>query len=230
MKPPTRSMSTCCLVLFTKAARPGRVKTRLVGTLTAQQTAALHDAFVDDVASSLRQGAFQLTVAWGSDDGGLGDLPSSLGGLPAEPQHPGDLGQRLAHGLASVARRFESVAAVGSDHPEMHPDTVNEAFEHLEHGADVVIVPADDGGYVLIAVRREALRPELFQGIPWSTSEVLARTTDRCHELGLRLHLMPEGHDIDLHEDLLALVDRMRRDPSRCPATRRLLETWGYLP
>lgn len=226
----THSPVSRCILLFTKAAHPGRVKTRLVGTLKAQQTAALHSAFVDDVASSLRRGAFELQVAWGSEDGGLEDLPSSLRGLIAEPQHSGDLGQRLFHGLTSAARRFESVAAVGSDHPEIHPDTVNEAFERLENGQDVVIVPADDGGYVLIAMRRDALRPELFQDIPWSTSEVLGRTVDRCHELGLRLSLLPEGHDIDLHDDLLALVDRMRRDPSRCPATRRLLEAWGYLP
>lgn len=217
-----------CILLFTKAARPGRVKTRLVGELTPQQTAQLHSAFVEDVSHSLRRGAFDLAVAWGSADGRLDDVPDVLQGLPIEPQHGGDLGQRLHHGLHQAAQRFDHVAAVGSDHPELDAATVEDAFERLEKGAQVVLGPADDGGYFLIAMERRALHRRLFEDVPWSTSAVCAATQARCRELGLRFELLPTGHDIDIADDLAGLVDRLRRGSAPCAATRRLLRQWGY--
>jgi len=52
------------LLLFTKPARPGRVKTRLIGDLTAEEAAQLHAAFLADLAERLRGGSFELVVAW----------------------------------------------------------------------------------------------------------------------------------------------------------------------
>lgn len=222
-------VTSSCSLLFTKAALPGRVKTRLIGELSAEQTAALHSAFVDDVVSSLRRGRFELAVAWGSDDGEMTDLPQSLEGLHVQPQHPGDLGQRLFFGLQEVSRRFESVAAIGSDHPEISADTVEDAFSRLEEGADVVLGPADDGGYFLIAVRRAALRPELFSDIPWSTATVYQETIARCEHLGLRCERLATGHDIDVAADLRALVERLATGDASCTHTRGLLNQWGLL-
>lgn len=221
--------SSCCL-LFTKAAKPGRVKTRLIGALTAEQTADLHRAFVDDVVNSLRRGPFELQVAWGSEDGATDDLPTSMEGLQVIPQHPGDLGQRLYHGLRDVSRRYDTVAAVGSDHPEITAAVMEDAFTKLDDGADVVLGPADDGGYFLIALRRRALIPELFTDISWSTETVCAETLARCRQQGLRSELLDIGHDIDVEADLAALVQRLLDGGAECPRTRQLLQRWDYLP
>ena len=82
----------------------------------------------------------------------------------------------------------------------------------------------------LIALRREALSPRLFAGVPWSTGEVLAHTLARCAELGLATVLLPAEADVDTPADLArlaaALVDA--RTP-RCPRTRALLNEWGML-
>lgn len=225
-------MSQCAVVLFTKPARPGRVKTRLTGELTPEQAAEIHAAFRDDVCERLSRGDFHLEIAWALDDGE--EVPASP--LPerritGERQVGDDLGARLHHALAAAARRFEAVAAVGSDHPELAVETVDDAFRRLAGGADVVLGPVPDGGYFLIGLRRGAVRRELFEGVAWSTSTVLAETLERAGSLGLRTELLPEGHDVDRPGDLDALVERLSSVGSGgCPRTRRTLESWGRLP
>lgn len=219
--------SSPCTLLFTKAARPGRVKTRLIGALSAEQTARLHTAFVDDVLEALRPGDFHLAVAWADDDDSM-DPPPSMQGLEILPQRGDDLGQRLYNGLRTVSRRHPWVAAVGSDHPEIAAATVEDAFRRLARGAEVVLGPVDDGGYFLIAMRREVLDAELFRDIPWSTATVCRDTVARCRSLGLRYELLAPGHDVDVAEDLEALTRRLAGS-SACGHTQTLLRAWGYL-
>ncbi|HEX2641628.1 MAG TPA: hypothetical protein VHU81_01450, partial [Thermoanaerobaculia bacterium] len=52
------------LLLFTKPAIEGRVKTRLIGDLTPSQAADLHKAFLDDLLDRLGPGRFDLRLAW----------------------------------------------------------------------------------------------------------------------------------------------------------------------
>ena len=144
-------------------------------------------------------------------------------------QADGDLGARLYHGLASAAESFEVVAAVGSDHPELALETVEEAFRRLEAGADAVFGPAADGGYYLVGLGRHAVRRELFEGIPWSTSRVLRATLRRCRRLGLEVSLLPPGHDVDVEDDLRRLAARLADREGECPRTRALLAEWGWL-
>ncbi len=217
------------LFLFTKPAIAGRVKTRLIGELSAEQTAQLHQAFLCDVCKSVRHGDFDLTLAWALDDAEA--VPNGVGSYQIQGvrQQGEDLGERLFQALAAGAQDGAHVAALGSDHPEISPQTLHDTFGRLDAEADVVLGPASDGGYFLIALRSSAVDPRIFQDIAWSTSEVLRQTLDRCSELELRAELLPMGHDVDVAEDLEALVDRLRRSEGGCSATRELLESWGRL-
>lgn len=216
----------CCLVLFTKPPRPGRVKTRLIGDLTAEQAAELHLAFLGDGIENLAMGRFCLRIGWALEPGEqpLWDQP------PGEAQRGADLGERLYNGLGSVARDFSFVAAVGSDLPTLEASRVEQAFRCLEAGADVVLGPVEDGGYYLIALRRAALRPELFAGVSWSTERVLRETLLRCQTLGFKTELLPRERDIDTPPDLVALAGVLARGSGSCPRTRALLAEWGRLP
>ncbi|HXU46371.1 MAG TPA: TIGR04282 family arsenosugar biosynthesis glycosyltransferase [Thermoanaerobaculia bacterium] len=221
------------LLLFTKPARPGRVKTRLIGDLSPEQAADLHAAFVADLLDRLRGGRFALTIAWALDgsEGFEGEdrLPDPFG-LPGVRQAGADLGARLFAALSSAAREAETVMALGSDHPTLPVARVEEAFARVEAGADVVIGPAEDGGYYLIALAARAVRQRLFEGVAWSTDSVLRTTVERCAELGLSLELLPEASDVDTPADLARLAEAMAESDLGCPRTRALLASWQRLP
>ena len=212
-----------CVVVFSKPARPGRVKTRLIGDLSAEQTALLHQAFLDDLMERLRTGRNEVWLAWDLDDG---EAPPSVD-VPALRQRGPDLGARLFQALAEATRVYEMAAAVGSDHPELPLERIDEAFDQLSSGVDVVLGPAGDGGYYLVAVRRGALVPELFEDIKWSTDRVLTETLQRCRQLGLEPALLELGHDVDTPADLPRLGSYLALHPEVCPRTRRLFDRWG---
>ena len=224
-------MRDSCLLLFTKPARPGRVKTRLIGNgdgdgLSPVQAADLHPAFLDDLRSRLASGAFSLSLAWAMD----GDEPLPETGEPSVRQRGADLGERLFAALAEAARRYRFVGAVGSDHPELSLTEVERGFSLLREGADVVLGPATDGGYYFIGVRAGSLRSELFEGIEWSTPAVLEDTLERCRRSSLAVALLEEGSDVDTPADLDRLWRRLEGDPDRlvreCPRTSELLRVW----
>lgn len=214
------------LLLFTKPAVPGRVKTRLHGALTPEQAALLHQAFVDDVLERLAPGAFELSIAWALAPGET--IPETA--WPGVVQRGDGLGDRLFAALSEAAREGAAVAALGSDHPTLPLEVVESAFARVEAGAPVVIGPSVDGGYYLIALAPAAVRPELFADIAWSTSEVLAATLERAAALGLPVALLPTGEDVDTPEDLESLSAALAAQPELCPRTRALLTAWGRLP
>lgn len=218
-------MADRVVLLFTKPAQPGRVKTRLIGDVTAQEAAELHAAFVADLLDRLDGGDFELQIAWALEDGE--QAPTCA--FPAVKQEGSDLGERLHHSLARATQEAQTVAAIGSDHPELSAGDLEEAFDLLEgREADVVLGPALDGGYYALAVRREALKPRLFEDIPWSTPEVLEETLNRCDELGLRVHLLRPASDVDTPGDLERLAAALAEGKAQSPAACNLLRAWGY--
>ena len=214
------------LLLFTKPARAGRVKTRLIGDLTPGEAAELHAAFLADLLARLAGGEFDLRLAWALEAGD--EVPE--GPVPGVRQRGEDLGERLFLALSEAGEEAASVAALGSDHPTLPVEIVDRAFEALERGADVVLGPAEDGGYYLIALRSGAVSRRLFEGIEWSTEKVLPETLERCRELGLTLEMLPLASDVDTPEDLARLAVRMAGGDLGCPRTRKLLEAWGMIP
>jgi rSAM/selenodomain-associated transferase 1 len=214
------------LLLFTKPAREGRVKTRLIGDLTASEAAGLHAAFLADLLERMGEGDFELRLAWALDSGE--EMPA--GPVAGVRQRGEDLGERLYLALAEAAAEVPSVAAVGSDHPTLALELVHRAFERIEAGADVVLGPAEDGGYYLIVLRAAAVVPRLFEGVAWSTGSVLATTLDRCRELDFIVELLPAAADVDTPEDLRRLAARLAVSDLDCPRTRSLLASLGRLP
>jgi uncharacterized protein len=220
------------LLLFTKPARQGRVKTRLIGDLTAAQAAELHAAFLADLLARLAGGRFELDVAWAVEPGER--VPERVGlGVGSLRQEGAGLGERLYGALAAAARRSRVVAALGSDHPTVEVELVERAFAAVEDGADVALGPAEDGGYYLIALAAGAVRRRLFEDVPWSTSGVLAATLERCDQLGLAVELLPLAADVDTPADLARLAVRLASPGAAaagCPRTRALLARWRRLP
>lgn len=201
------------------------MKTRLLPALTPEQAADLHQAFLDDLVPRLEQGRFDLRIAWALEPSD----PMPPGPPDGFRQVGGDLGSRLFSGLASMGRDHEFVAAIGSDHPELDTQRVEEAFEALEEGQEVALGPASDGGYYLLAARASALDPSLFEGIEWSTGVVFDQTVARCRALGLEPVVLSPGHDVDSPADLERLKEFIACGDHGCPHTEGLLRSWGHL-
>ncbi len=214
------------VVVFTKPPRPGEVKTRLIGAVSAAQAADLHRAFLADFCERLTGWDGTILMAWAL----RAEEAVPEGPYPGFAQVGSDLGQRLLHGLTRALSASAAAVAVGSDHPELPRARLDEAFAELARGADVVLGPADDGGYYLVGVKPSSLVPRLFEEIAWSTETVLASTLERCRELGLSVALLPMESDVDTPADLMRLAARLsdrQAGPPACPATREVLERLG---
>jgi len=189
------------LIVFVKEPRPGAVKTRLAAALGDEHAAQLYRALAEAEVRRTKpaRGEYDRLFFFTPADAGA-VLARWFPGETFLPQKGADLGQRMANAFeAAFARGARRVAIVGTDVPGVSRALVTEALLALgDH--DVVVGPAHDGGYYLLALDRP--RPMLFDAIPWSTCAVLAATAERAAVLGLRLSVLETLSDIDTLEDL----------------------------
>ena len=135
-----------------------------------------------------------------------------------------DLGARLDNALTEYLRRgYEHVAIMNSDGPTLPVACLVAAFEHLAGGADVVLGPADDGGYYLIGLKRPA--PRLLREVRMSTPHVTADILALAAEEGLKVALLPTWYDVDTAENLVRLRADLVSAPDVAPQTRGWLES-----
>jgi rSAM/selenodomain-associated transferase 1 len=115
------------------------------------------------------------------------------------PQCGADLGARMHDALAQALRAGQTPVLIGSDCPVLSADDLAQAFIALQT-ADVVFAPAQDGGYALVGLRREA--PELFAQVDWGTEQVMSQTLAHAQALGLKVRLLRTVWDVDTPADL----------------------------
>ena len=96
---------------------------------------------------------------------------------------------------------------IGGDLPTLPLGRLRAAFSALEQ-KPVVLGPSLDGGYYLIGLR--APQPELFEGVAWSTPQVLEQTVQRLNQLGLEMACLEPWYDVDTVDDLRFLVSHLR--------------------
>jgi uncharacterized protein len=204
---------------MTKHPAPGRVKTRLAAALGPERAAALYEAFVLDLAERLAPLGWPVTWAYWPREA---PFASILPGARCRAQEGRDLGERMSHAIAvELADGAGSVVVIGADAPHLDTSLLGEAAERLADDADLVLGPADDGGYYLIGLKAPA--PALFAGIAWSTSGVLAATLARARVLGLQVHLLAPGFDVDEPADLERLRALLAVGAVRLPRTAGVL-------
>lgn len=142
------------------------------------------------------------------------------------PQQGDDLGARLLHAFQwTHARQFQRTLVIGSDSPHISREIIADAQRALDE-ADVVLGPADDGGYYLIGMREPY---DVFSSIPMSTSVVTQMTSELATRQGLLVRLLQPSFDIDELPDLLRLADLLQKDSTLAPATAAYLASKGNL-
>lgn len=214
-------MPDTALVVMARYPLPGTTKTRLASTLGEEETLNLYRAFLTDLACHFAEANYDLYWAYtpaGVDYAALlATLAPDLAGHARNfPQEGTNLNERLLHVFEwGQQHGYTSTIVIGSDTPHITHDVIVQASEALQE-ADVVLGPADDGGYYLIAMHEPH---DVFSGIPMSTSVVGAMTVAKAHGQGLKVSLLELLFDIDEYADLLRLATLLRENSELAPAT-----------
>lgn len=199
MTPPDTST---VVALFVRIPIPGRVKTRLANKLGADEACELYKAIVTDVLQNIKNAGLSLYLFCdGMNDG---NLPQEwIDASDKVVVQQGDsIGERMAAAFECCFYEYiDKVILVGSDIPGIDADVLLTAERDLET-CDVVIAPAADGGYCLIAMKWNSFLPTVFQNIPWSTDAVLRDTLEKCEEFRMEVELLEVLQDIDTIDDL----------------------------
>jgi rSAM/selenodomain-associated transferase 1 len=189
------------IAVFAKVPRPGAVKTRLISALGAEGAAALQARLIDRTLAKAHAVPAAVACLWLAGQIEHYPVPS---GQRWEAQQGADLGARMAQAFLVTLARSRACVLIGTDCPALAPAHIQCAFEQLEQH-DVVVVPAEDGGYVLIALK--APQPRLFEDIRWGGPTVMQETRARIDTAGLRACYLPALPDLDTPADL----ERARR-------------------
>lgn len=186
------------LLLFVRNPELGKVKTRLAATLGDEKALEIYIKLLQHT----RQVTESLPVhkrVYYSDKVTTTDLwPAATYEKAVQPT--GDLGHKMQAAFAEgFADGYTSVVIIGSDCLQLTQEIVEEAYRQLEQ-QEVVIGPAQDGGYYLLGMN--CLHPQLFQKKRWSTASVFPDTVQDLEQLQLSFALLPVLSDVDYAEDL----------------------------
>ena len=217
------------VAVFARAPVPGRAKRRLVPALGEEGAADLQRWMTERAVAAAMAARAGPVSLWCAPDRGHPSFRALGRRYPIrlKEQEGRDLGERMGaamrHMLAgrrsgpgSGSVSCPGALLAGSDCPGLDAGGFRQAAEWLEAGADAVLAPALDGGYVLIGLRR--YDASLFTGIDWGTERVLSETRRRLHALGWSWRETAPRPDVDRPSDLAhldpdgsSLVNRIRR-------------------
>jgi rSAM/selenodomain-associated transferase 1 len=190
------------LMIFCKAPIPSQVKTRLIPELTAEQAAELHIELSMKTLQRATQSRLCPVQLWcaPTTDHEFFNASKSAYPVALKQQQGADLGQRMHHAFCSALADYSHALLVGCDCPSLTEQDLEQALAALNQENEVVLAPAEDGGYVLIGLNRP--QPELFDNMPWGTARVLDETRNRIERYKLRHHELSKQWDLDTPEDL----------------------------
>lgn len=192
---------SCGLTVLAKAPVPGFAKTRLIPALGANGAAALAERLLDHAVSQALASGLRPRLL-GAPDASHPAFQRHAAVAELGSQGEGDLGARMHRALSHDLAQHPRALLIGTDAPALDAARLREAAEALR-SHDAVFVPALDGGYALVGLRRPC--EALFTGMTWSTTQVMADTRERARAAGLRWCELAPVADIDEPADLAHL-------------------------
>ena len=189
-------MSKNLLLIFTRNPELGKAKTRLAKSVGNQTALGIYKFLLNrtkEVTQNLTcDKAVYYSVKVRNND--IWDT-----NIYQKHQQKGEnLGFRMQHAFQnSFDTGYEKVMIVGSDLYDLTPNHINEAFTKLDNN-DVVIGPAEDGGYYLLGMKK--LQPNIFENKAWGTETVRKDTLNDLQKVSV--HLLEELNDVDVIEDI----------------------------
>ena len=197
-----RPRAGAAVAVMAKAPVPGQAKTRLAPLLGDAGAARAQRGFIVRTLATARQASTgPLTLHCAPDvEQRLFRLLAQRYGVACAPQAEGDIGERMAAVMVDHfnEHRRQPLLIVGTDCPVLTPEHLQRTADALQTH-DAVLIPAEDGGYVLIGLRRAL--PSVFQRVDWSTPRVMAQTRERLNALGASWLELPALWDVDDPQD-----------------------------
>lgn len=192
------------IIVFIKNPELGKVKTRLARTIGDDHALKIYKyllQYTKDVVKNVS--ADQLFLFHG---GKLIDSNKwSILNCDNRLQNEGDLGVKMDSAFRYVfSKGFDKAVLIGSDCLEIKLEHIESSFSKLER-ADIVIGPAEDGGYYLLGMNK--YNSSLFRNMPWSTNNLLEKTIEVAIAECLNYKLLPVLSDVDYIEDLEGKLD-----------------------
>lgn len=195
--------------IFAKNPIPGKVKTRVARDTSDRFACELHKIMCEHIIE-VAQGAADAVEIWTTES----DPPTEYFqqfGLPVLTQRGQDLGQRMQIALGHGLERHHKVAIVGADAYSLTSKDIKDSFKSLDNHS-VALVPAMDGGYVLLAAKTWELAE--FGPVEWGSDQALEQTLGLFNTHGMDHCLLPPRWDIDTLGDIQlyapALLDLVR--------------------
>ena len=220
-------MNVALGVMARAPSAPG--KTRLAPHFSAGDLRALQRALVIDTLTVACATEGVDPIVFVTPDEAVDEIVSlAQRALPMVAQGCGDLGERMRRAIKYliVDRSCEAAILIGTDVPLLTAAHLDEATVALRSGTQLVLGPADDGGYYLIGMTR--VIDAMFDGIEWGTDRVLSQTTAVADRAGIRIHMTGSLYDVDTIDDLRRADSDLRQaTSSTCEALRRFLATNG---
>jgi len=190
------------LMIFCKAPIPNQVKTRLIPALSPELACQLHQQLSLNAIRLTTDSPLCPVQLWCSPsiDHDFFYMAANTYPVTLWQQHGNNLGKRMHAAFCSALKTYSHALLIGCDCPSLTQGDLAEALNTLKLGSDIVLGPAEDGGYVLVGLNQT--QAQVFADIDWGTSNVLKQTRMKIQSLGLNLHELATQWDVDTAEDL----------------------------
>lgn len=187
------------LIIFAKAPVAGECNTRLAESIGDQAAADLQHELIENRLAETCAASLCPVELWCAPDSTHSVFQSLATRYPISllEQSGEDLGQRMYHAMTTPVAEFSII--IGTDCPVLSKNYLFNAYQALEKGSDVVIGPAEDGGYVLLGLRH--IHRTLFSDISWGSSAVYAETIRAIEALSLSCISLETLWDLDRPAD-----------------------------
>jgi hypothetical protein len=190
------SKSNRLLFIFTRNPELGKAKTRLAKTVGNETALEIYKFLLQktrDISSKVTSDkAVYYSLKIRSND--IWDETM----YQKHKQVGEDLGIRMLNAFKnSFGAGYQKVLIIGSDLYDLTPEIIETAFNKLDTN-DVVIGPAEDGGYYLLGMN--SIHTAIFKNKNWGTETVRRDTLTDLKDK--KVHLLQELNDVDVFEDI----------------------------
>lgn len=190
------------VLVFAKAPVAGKVNTRLIPDIGIDAATELQSELIQSRLKNLQDKKLCATQLWCAPNlthDFFQDCKQQYS-IELYEQQGADLGERMSSAIEKSLKNFKRVVLIGTDAPSLTSEHINSAIEQLGNN-DVVIGPAEDGGYVLIAMSKQC--DKVFHSVEWGSDAVLKSTRANIKKNDLSFFELDSLWDIDRVEDYL---------------------------